>query len=150
MSKHEFLRMVLIERKVLIFPLSPYLIPWLCLLVVFNRTTLVDTGGNNLLCYQAPNGRNQRLARDVISTRLLPYWRRFSGKICFVTNVCLEMVWPMNRSVTCCCCCCCIRFWNLGCDNVRFVFFVFLFFFIVFLLFFVFCFCLGEVNAWFF
>ena len=104
----------LVERNDLIFSLSPYILPWPRPLAVIYRIILVDREGNDILCHQAPNSRNQRQKRDIIQTTILPDWKRFSCEICFVKNVVLEMVWPMKSSTifSLCCCMCCDRVKN--------------------------------------
>ena len=95
------------------FALSSCMLLWSCPLVIISRTILVDAGSNDIMCHLLPNSRNQWQARYVIASI------RFSCEIALVTNVCLEMVWPMNRSTTFSCCRCCYRVWILGCYNVR-------------------------------
>ena len=125
LSRYESLGVILIERKNLIFPLSSYILTWPHPLVVISKAILIDTGGNILLCHQVSRSRNQWYTRNVIPTKVPSDWKRFSGKICLVMNLCLKMMWPLNSSITysCCCCCrCCYRVWNMKFNSVRFGF----------------------------
>ena len=65
-SSYVFLEWCCRKKENLIFPLSPYKLPWPRPLVVIRRTILVDTPCNDLLCHPASNSRNQRQGRDVI------------------------------------------------------------------------------------
>ena len=72
------------QKENLILPLSPYIIPWLHLQVVINRTILVDKGGYNLLYQLAPNSRKVFFASFFHKCKLCIVWNWFIVKIIWI------------------------------------------------------------------